>query len=429
MAKSIPSNTKSSPPNSQEDSTTPVTPDNPNTALGTPVYRIFIDGREANTSQRVGSNVYAFEVLHHLSKRWQSNPSWQVTVGLTQPPLKDLPKERPGWRYEFISPAKLWTQWALPLYLFMHRSEFDLVFTPSHYAPRLSPVPSVITIFDLAFLSFPDQFRKTDFLQLKHWTAYSARQAAKIITISNYSKKTICETYRRQPGDVFIAYPAVTAPTLSVIQKRSAQTFFDKVGIEEPFLLYVGTIQPRKNIITMVEAFEQIKRQIGAGSLPMSKKKLAALSRLQLVIAGKIGWLATDIIDRIQASPFSKEIILTGYVDETVKWTLLQRAVASFQLGTHEGFGIPALEAITAGSPVIAINSSSLPEVVGEAGLLVTPNSTKAVTQAVRTILSYSSKQQAQLQRAAREQARVFSWADSAQTVETALLKVLKSPK
>lgn len=378
---------------------------------------VFIDGREANTQQRVGSNVYAYQILLHLHELWKDSDHIQVTVGLTHNHTPDMPQSHERWQYKTITPTKFWTQWGLPLHLFANRNLYDVVFSPSHYAPRISPVPTIITIFDLAFLSFPDQFKKQDFLQLKHWTAYSAKQAKKIITISNYSKKTILDTYKRKPKDVIVAYPSADFSILPTLDKTEQQSLLKKIDVSKPYLLYLGTIQPRKNIEVMIEAFEHIKRQIGARSLDMNAKNHAQLDSLQFIIAGKVGWLADPIIKRIQESSFSQDIKLVGFVDEKTKWALLAQAQACFQLGSQEGFGIPALEALSAHTSVIAYNNASLPEVIGKAGFLVNSISARSLNTTLKKVLSQTATQRALQRKLAKDQISQFSWEESAKLV------------
>lgn len=396
---------------------------------------IFIDGREANTTQRVGSNVYAFQVLSHLHHYWKKNHHIRVTVGLASIPVADMPAEHSRWNYQIITPKPLWTQWGLPIYLWKHRNTFDLVFTPSHYAPRISPVPTVIIIFDLAFLHFKNQFRPLDLLQLTSWTAYSAKQASKIITISEYSKKSITKAYGIQKDTISIAYPGFSYPNQSTASNekqitprknnRELESGSIKISahctIKTPYLLYVGTIQPRKNIDAIIDTFEYIKRGLALKRLSISKKRAAEYQDLRLVIAGKVGWLADSIIDRCKQSPFSTDIILTGFVSEEIKWQLLQNASITYQLGTHEGFGIPALEALAAGSIVVVNNHASLPEVVGKAGYLVDCTTHKELEKVTETILNLSARERAVKHKQAREQIAQFSWQDTARKIANVL--------
>ena len=143
------------------------------------LIRIAIDGNEANIPNRVGSNVYAFEILHQLWQLTKKASKFSCVVLLAGEPVADLPPARKNWQYKIIKPTRLWTQWALPLHLFWQQRAYDVLYTPSHYAPRISAVPYVSSVMDLAFLEFPEQFKKNDLYQLKQWTQYSVRRAEK----------------------------------------------------------------------------------------------------------------------------------------------------------------------------------------------------------------------------------------------------------
>ena len=154
---------------------------------------IGIDGNEANTGKNVGIGEYAFELLQEFEKFKVQNVKFKVFF--KNEPLKSLPSERKGWEYTIFGPGKMWTQFALPVKLFLERTKPDVFFTPSHYAPRFSPVPTVISIMDVAYLKFPEYFAERDLYQLKNWTAYSVKKASHIITISNSSKNDIRKEY------------------------------------------------------------------------------------------------------------------------------------------------------------------------------------------------------------------------------------------
>src|SRR3989344_6822660 len=125
---------------------------------------IGIDGNEANIHERLGSNVYAFELIKAIEKLDQNN---HLSIYLRETPLPDLPKSREKFSYRVLPPRFFWTQWRLPLDLYLHQPRPHLFFTPGHYAPRFSPIPTIVTIFDLSFLEYPDSFTPSVLSQLK----------------------------------------------------------------------------------------------------------------------------------------------------------------------------------------------------------------------------------------------------------------------
>lgn len=393
------------------------------------VLRIALDGNEANVANRVGSNVYAYEILKQvevLTRKAVADTTIQVTVLSAEPPIKDLPKARPGWQYQILSPRPLWTQWALPVHLFLHRHRYDVLFTPGHYAPRLASIPYVSSVMDLAYLEYPEQFKSRDLLQLTHWTAYSVKHAQKIVAISEFTKECIVKQYHRSPGDVVVAYPAVTPPKKEPTSLRKA-TILKKYSIKKPFILYVGTIQPRKNLITLIEAFESAQRSLASGQVKKIRGRRQSASELQLVIAGKIGWLAEETVQRIKDSPFFEDIILTGYISEDVKQVLLKEAAASVLVGFYEGFGIPPLEAMQVGTLPIVSNTTSLPEVVGQGGILVDPTSHHSIADGIKKALQLTATGRAKYRREMRKQLKKFDWGESAQKILSTLIEVAKS--
>jgi len=386
-----------------------------------PPILIAIDGNEANVSNRVGSNTYAFELLNGLERISVKNEQLAVTVLLSSPPLSDLPVVHTGWRYQVLGPKPLWTQFALPWHLFLHH--YDVLYSPGHYAPRLSSVPYVSSVMDLAFLEYPDQFKPKDLVQLKNWTRYSVLGARKVIAISQKTKADVIKYYGRKASDVTIAYPAIS-PVAGSLTATDFQRFLKISQITQPYILYVGTLQPRKNLIRLIEAFEQLQQR--QASLKKKNRKQDS-SPLQLVLAGKVGWLAEPLLARIEASPFVAQIKLIGYVDELTKKALYQNTHCAVLVGLSEGFGIPPLEALAWGAIPVVSNTTSLPEVVGKAGILVDPLAVDAIAQGMEVALLLSAKERAYYRKEARLQLKKFDWDKSAQTVLDVLLTLSKS--
>lgn len=385
---------------------------------------IAIDGNEANVSNRVGSNVYAHEILCELEKCCRIDTAVSVTVLLAEQPLSDMPTPRQGWRYQVIGPKKFWTQWALPIHLFKKQRLYDVFFTPGHYAPRICPVPYVSSVMDLAFLEVPHQFNAKDALQLTNWTAYSVKNARKVVAISEATKASVIRAYKKSAEDVVVAYPSVTV-LKDKMSRSELQQFFTENNIHGEYFLYVGTIQPRKNIRSLIDAFEVFcKRLELLGDPKQTKRKKVTTQPPVLVLAGKIGWLAEPVLDQIERSPYKDRIIMPGFVTDLEKKTLIENATSLVLLGEYEGFGIPPLEALHDGTIPIVSNTSSLPEVVGDAGELVDPHDPLEISKALWQLYAMKARERAVYKRTGREQRKQFSWRTSALTVLQALLSV-----
>jgi glycosyltransferase involved in cell wall biosynthesis len=381
--------------------------------------RVAIDANEANTHRRVGSNVYAFEIIRAIYDLTKNNNDIYFTILLSSEPVDDMPPQHTGWQYKVIGPKLLWTQFAEPIFLFLNHSKIDVLFTPSHYAPRHSAVPYISSVMDLAYLNYPKQFNQNDLIQLKHWTKYSVKKAQKVITISQFTKSDIINRYQKKSENVIVAYPDISQTTPASVQET--KNFFKKHQIRKPYFLFLGTIQPRKNLIRLIEAYEQLCRRLSSQQFKKGQKT----NRLpQLVLAGKIGWLSDPIISRLEKSPFLKQIILTGYISESIKPTLYEQATASILLGLHEGFGIPPLESLQYGCLPIVSNTTSLPEVVGEAGFQVNPYDVKKIAVAMEKALKLSIKNKAVYRSKGKKQLKKFSWEKSAQIIIATIKQV-----
>lgn len=363
--------------------------------------RIWIDGFEANVPQRLGSSQVAFELLKNLEKIDKKN---SYTVFLASPPLADLPKERQGWNYHLIKIKRFKTWIGLPWSLYSAKDKPDLFFSPSHYGPMSSPVKKVITIFDLAFLRFPQTYKKRDLWQLKLWTYLSAKSAAHIITISEATKQDIEKAYGIASSKITAAYPGFKSQVYKPVgNKTQIEEVKKKYKIAGPYLIYVGTIQPRKNLMRLIEAFKNIEK-------------------VKLVIVGKTtglgrqGWKFQEILDKPKELGIEERVIFTGFApDEDLKY-LINGSLAFILPSLWEGFGIPVVDAMACGVPVLTSNVSSLPEVVGDAGLTFDPYSIKDMESKILEVIN-NSKLREELIKKGLKRVNKFSWEKMAQKV------------
>lgn len=350
---------------------------------------IGIDANEANlTPNRVGINEYAFNLLHAI---YELKTQHSFIIYLKTPPQKTLPPGRWDWKYRVIPFPKLWTQTRLPWDLYFHRPRPDVFFSMSHYAPRFSPIPTVISIMDLGFLRSKDQFTPKDFNQLKNWTSYSAKQAKKILTISEYSKQDIVKTYAKNPSDVVVTHlapsPALTGPI-------KAPQVLKKYGITKPYFLFLGSLKPNKNVEGLIRAFSLLEPKT-----------------YNLVISGKKAWLYQDIFNTVNSLDLQDRVIFTGFVEEDEKPALLSQSAAFVMPSFFEGFGIPVLEAMFCQTPVVLSDVASLPEVAGDAGIYVDPRDINSIVKGMQTAISERDKY-VQL---GSNRVKLFSWAKTAQ--------------
>ncbi len=341
---------------------------------------IGIDGNEANVKNRVGSNIYSFELIQALYKL---KP--KVTVYLRDKRLVDLPKPTSWWQYRMVGPRKFWTQFGLPLALYLHRPRPDVFFTPGHYSPRWAPCPTVMSIMDLSYIHFPQMFKKRDLWQLKNWTAHSVKKAKKIFTISKHAKNAIISYYHLKPQKIVVTYPGLK---MYQAQKRAN---LKKYGVKGDYILYVGTLQPRKNLLRLIKAHSIL---------------ISQYPNLQLVIVGKKGWLYQEIFAKVKELGLTKSVIFTGFIPDEDLPTFYQNALCFVLVSLYEGFGLPVLESMHYGCPVVTSNVSSLPEVVGQAGILVNPKSVVDIAEGMKKAINNRKE----LIKKGHQQVKKFSW-------------------
>lgn len=359
--------------------------------------KLGINANEANVTSRVGSNRYAFEMLKTLKTQMSSKD--QVKVFLKSSVLADLPKSSKSWQYQVFGPKKLWTQLGLPLNLYLKNQDLDAFYTPGHYAPRWCPVPSVVSILDLAYLYYPQSFLKKDLVQLKNWTKYSVKKADHIITISQSTKKDVVNQYQVSPKKVSVVYPGLIKLSGP---KLKTQKVLKKYKFSQDYLLYVGTLQPRKNLKRLIKAFSGLKNYTG-----------------QLVVVGKKGWMWQDTFELVKKLNLINRVVFTGYVTDSELRYLFQNTQLYINPSLYEGFGFPVLQAMNLRAPVLVSNVSSLPEVVGDTGEYIQdPKSIESIKKGIIKALQVgkSKTKKAQLR------AKRFSWAKTGRQT----LKILK---
>ncbi len=369
---------------------------------------IGIDGNEANISQRVGVNTYAFELLWSLWKlQGESQNNHDLIVYLKNKPLPSLPKETQNFKYKVLPGNGLWIITKLMPNLFFGSPKPDIFFSPSHYVPFFAPMPRVCSIMDLGYLEYTAQFTKKDFWQLKWWSAISILVSKSIIAISNSTSKDIVRHYpfaRNKIHAIPLAYDSkLFNQNISLNDVRRVK---NKYTIVDDYVLYLGTLKPSKNIVGLVEAFS----------------KISGYSNTKLVIAGKKGWLYEPIYKKVNELGLMDRVVFTDFISEDDKPGLIKGAKVFVLPSYWEGFGLDVLNAMAAGVPVVASNVGSLPEVVGNAGVLVQTNP-DSIAAGLQSILSSSKEKYNEYVKAGFIQVQKFSWEKTAKAV----LKVIES--
>jgi len=330
---------------------------------------IGVDGNEANLTQnRVGSNQAVFGLLNGLYTVDQSN---RYIIYLSTPPMSDMPTPRKNWQYRIIPPPKFWTQWRLPADLFLNKPRPDVFLSPSHYAPRFSPVPYVVIVADLGYLKFPQFYTKKDYWQLKSWSEYSIKRSARIISVSQTTKKDIIEFYNIPPSKISVVYHGYDKSRFHKNYSESKiKRVLKKYNITQPYILFIGSLRPTKNIERLIEAFGLLNDEQTA-----------------LVLVGKKGWMYTSIFEKIKMLKLEKKIIFPGFVPDEDLPYLISSAVVFTLPSLYEGFGIPIIEAMACGVPTVISNISSLLEISQAASVYVNPYSVKDIAKGINVAI------------------------------------------
>lgn len=292
----------------------------------------------------------------------------------------------------------VWEQLAAPFVMANGRP--DLLHGMAFSLPLAWFGPSVVTIYDMSFIRYPERLGRIRRLYLQAMTRFSARRARQVIAISEHSRAEISLLLGISPSKIDVAIPGVSREfrPASPEEVASLRKEFD---LPERFILSVGTLEPRKNLETLVRAYAKLPRRNG----------------IKLVLAGATGW-KTNTLDRLLGQlDLSRDVILTGYVSSNDLAAWYTAAEVFAYPSVYEGFGLPLLEAMACGLPVIASNTSSLPEAVGESGVLVDPLSVEAWVEALASLLD-SEERRRQLSVQGIERTSQFTWENTArQTV------------
>ncbi len=287
----------------------------------------------------------------------------------------------------------------------------DLFFSPHFiFSPLSKGCPKVVTFHDLSFEHYPHFFS----LKRKIWHRLvnpkkQAKTAEKIIAVSQSTKQDLINFYGIRPSKIKVIYSGIGEEFKTQNSKLKTQnhilkvkTIKKKYNLPEKFILYFGTIEPRKNIIGLIKAFEQLK--------------LANLykSDLKLVIAGSPGWLYQDVFKTAQESKYKNDIIFTGFIEDKDKPYLYNLAEVFVYPSFFEGFGFPPLEAMACGLPVITSNTSSFPEIVGDSAIMVDPYKIDEISFALKEVLTDKNLREELIKRGLK-QVKKFSWQSCAQ--------------
>lgn len=352
------------------------------------MLRVLVDAHMVGR-QETGNETYIVNLLAHMAQLREVRCGAVVTPGV---PLPHTIIEA-DIDLLFLRSNSNWRRILCTLGHFCQEWRADILHT-TYVGPPFLPCCHVTTVHDVSFRRYPQFFSLRDRILFATLLPLTLRRVDGVITVSQHAKREVLHFYPFLEGKVYVTLEAVSDFFSPVTDARLLSEVRDRYGIAGRFILAVGNLQPRKNLVRLVEAFSKIAR---------------AVPDLQLVVVGKAEWRSSVIFSLVRALGIEQRVVFTGYIPNGDLKLLYSAAEVFVYPSIYEGFGLPVLEAMACGSPVVASKTSSIPEVTGEAALLVDPLDIEGIVHSILRIIE-DEDLQAELSRKGLRRAKQFSW-------------------
>jgi len=356
---------------------------------------IGIDASRTTVARRTGTETYSLSLIRELLALGGGH---RYRLYFREAPSPILFPESQDRRV--IPFPRLWTHVRLSWEMLSQPP--DLLFVPSHVLPLVHPLRSVVTVHDLGYHHFPEAHTLSQNVYLRWSTRYNARTATRVLADSQATRQDLIRLYGTPGEKIVVVYPGRDEGLAPVTDATALAAIRTRYGLGDAYLLYVGTLHPRKNLVRLIQAFGGLLRAL-ASSAP------SRAAGLQLVLAGQKGWLYDEMWGQVDRLGLQGHVSFTGYVPDADLSGLLSAALAFVFPSLYEGFGFPVLEAMACGTPVVCSNASSLPEVAGDAALQVDPLDVEAWTGALHQIVTDTGLRGALVEQGLKQMQR-FSW-------------------
>lgn len=370
---------------------------------------ITFDAQLLLKGEKTGIAWCAENILHRMPQYGQKLNLNCFTMGYSDDNLAQVDKYRKlgyeinrcSWFHDVIY-RMIWNIIPVPYSLFF-RKQTDCMIFFNYVLPPGTKGKKVIFVYDMSYKSCPETVRSRTRNLLNIALEKSCRRADKIITISEFSKQEIIRYLGIDEKKIVIMPCGVDFSVYHTdYSEEKVKTATAKYNISSDYLLYLGTLEPRKNITRLIHAYARLTHKVP--NLP------------KLVLAGRKGWLYESIFDTVKELRLEENVIFTGYVEEKDAPLLMKGAKAFLFPSVYEGFGMPPLEAMACGTPVLTSNVSSLPEVVGDAGILTDPYSVESISEGIYKLLNNEGLRE-ELIAKGLERVKKFTWDNSAEIV------------
>jgi len=354
---------------------------------------IGVDASRVTRRHRTGTENYSLHVLRNLLEqddvnRYRLYASQSINSGLL--PSTSRTSQR------VIRLPRLWTQVGLSRE--MLSAPPDVLFVPSHVLPLICPARSVVVVYDVGHRFFPRAHTVPEWLYVEWAIRRHVRRATALLTISESSKRDLVRLYGADPARIDVAYPAVEAAFQPASREKVARVR-QKYGLADRYVFHLGTVKPRKNLPRLVQAFARLDADT------------------QLVLGGMTTHGGVAVSRAIEQSGVGERVKRLAYVPGEDLPALYSGASAVAIVSLYEGFGMPALEALACGAPLVASNRGSLPEIVADAGVIVDPLDVHSITDGLLAAFANADR----LRAAGPNRARRFTWAEAARVTRAAL--------
>lgn len=375
---------------------------------------IGFDASRSFTAARTGTETYSYQLLQELVQVDREN-HYRLYLR-TKPKSAELKNIVASVEQRLIKFPKLWTQVGLAFEVLENPP--DVLFIPAHTLPVIHrpSLKSIVTIHDLGAEYLPQYHQFPQKLYLNRSTEYAVGHATHLIAVSQATKDDLIRRFRADPHKITVVHEAYDRESFELQTPARIEAVTKKFGLMRPYFLFVGTIQPRKNLERLIEAF----------SMARATWHVARGQKPELVLVGKRGWLSESIYAAPKKHGVVDAVQFIDYVEKKDLPALYSGAEAFVFPSLFEGFGIPLLEAMACGAPVITSSVSSMPEVAGDAALYINPNSAEELRQALLTLTRDQDMKASFIEKGFRR-AKAFSWQKTAQQTIEVFKKVYES--
>lgn len=303
----------------------------------------------------------------------------------------------------------IWFEIAVPYYLKKHK--IDVFYSGDTYLSMKTKVPTLLVCHDVAYKHYPRHIKKIHLDYYENNFAKFHKRADHIVAVSEFTRQDIIKIYNLDPNKVSVGHNA-TPEGFIPISTNKKKEIQEKLTDGNPYFIYVGSLHPRKNVVNLIKAFDLFRKKNN--------------TKHKLVLVGRMAWKNEELQEVFITTEFRDDIIFTGHVSNDDLPTYLASADALTYVSVFEGFGIPILEGMSSGTPVITSNVSSMPEVAGNAAILIDPKDPKSIADGMWKIVS-NKELIADLVAKGHERVNEFSWKKTADHIYSEMKKLVKS--